>query len=600
MPSTVNAPPKTMQFQSLTHAFFGVRQGVNAVVRQAFAQAVAAAFPTVQHRPIVATSKFGDFQCNSAPSLFKTHKATLGLKSPKEVAEKIKENLHTDIFEKVETSPQGFITVNFSSAWIEKRLKEVLSAPIKVEADKRLKVLVDFSSPNVAKEMHVGHLRSTIIGESLSRLLEFVGHEVDRVNHIGDWGTQFGMLIQYIMQEHPDCATNTPAIGDLQVLYRASKERFDRDEEFKAKAREAVVALQSGDPTALQLWKAICDVSRKEFEKVYSRLGVKLREMGESAYNEMLPSVFEELRKKELLKESAGAQCLFTSINNVPLMAVKSDGGYGYDSTDLASIRHRLVECRNDWVIYITDMGQEEHFLKLFEAARMAGWHTPGQTRCSHAGFGVVQGSDGKKFKTRSGEVVRLVDLLDQAVSRAKEELDRRALEEGEEAAASSIGVNERAEVMGYSAVKYFDLKQNRTTDYQFSFDKMLDPRGNTAVYLLYAYARICSIFRKAGMDPKTLEPSCLRIGEPCERQLAFLLLQLPDVLYGILDDLMLHRLAEFTYRVTCLFSDFYMNCKVLDQDEETRSSRLLLCEATRKVMCVAFHILGIIPLERI
>lgn len=574
-------------------------QGVNATVRQAFAQAIASAFPAVEHQPIIAASRFGDFQCNSAPSLFKTKKDVLNVKSPKEAADKIQQQMQTDIFSKVETSPQGFITVDFSPAWIEKRLQEVLTNKIQVKAEKKLKVLVDFSSPNVAKEMHVGHLRSTIIGESMCRILEFVGHDVDRVNHIGDWGTQFGMLIQYIQQEHPDCATNTPAIGDLQILYRAAKARFDCDEEFKSKSREAVVALQSGDPMARRLWQAICEVSRQEFEKVYSRLGVTLREMGESAYNDMLPSVIGELAEKSLLQESDGAQCLFTPVNTVPLMAVKSDGGYGYDSTDLAAIRHRLLDAERDWLIYVTDLGQEEHFLKLFEAARMAGWHQPPKTRCSHAGFGVVQGSDGKKFKTRSGEVIRLVDLLDEAVSRAMEELEKRAPEEDDQPA-TTVSRQKTAEVIGYSAVKYFDLKQNRMTDYQFSYDRMLDPRGNTAVYLLYAYARICSIFRKAKIDSKTLEPSALKITDPTERKLALLLLQLPDVINGILEDLMIHRLAEFMYKVTCLFSEFYTNCKVLDSDEKTRNSRLLLCETTRKVLEVCFGMLGITPLERI
>lgn len=575
-------------------------QGVNWVVRQAFSQAIASAFPAAEHQPIIAASRFGDFQCNSAPSLFKTKKNVLNVKSPKEAADKIKEHLQTDIFTKVETSPQGFITVDFAPAWIEKRLQEVLASKIEIKAERKLKVVIDFSSPNVAKEMHVGHLRSTIIGESFSRLLEFVGHDVDRVNHIGDWGTQFGMLIEYIKQEHPDCATNTPPIEDLQILYRAAKARFDCDEGFKTKAREAVVALQSGDPMARRVWQAICEVSRREFQKVYSRLGVTLREMGESAYNDMLSDVMKELSEKGMLQESDGAQCLFTSISKVPLMAIKSDGGYGYDSTDLACIKHRLLECKADWVIYVTDLGQEEHFLKIFDAAKMAGWYDPAKARCCFAGFGVVQGSDGKKFKTRSGEVVRLVDLLDEAVSRSLEELEKRAPEEEEEQSFTTMNKQKTAEVIGYSAVKYFDLKQNRMTDYQFSYDRMLDPRGNTAVYLLYAYARICAIFRKAKVDPKLIDLSALKITEPSERNLALLILQLPDVIHGILEDLMIHRLAEFMYKLTCLFSDFYTNCKVLDSDEETRKSRLLICEATRKFLEVCFHILGITPLERI
>ncbi|KAL8448142.1 hypothetical protein Emed_003955 [Eimeria media] len=674
-------PQNAGKLQQRHELLEGLLAGVNAVVRQAFAAAIGAAFPSVEHQPIIASSKFGDFQCNSALSLFKAKKDALGVKSPKETAEKIHQNLQTDIFSRIETAPQGFITVDFSPAWIERRLQALLASPVEVKAEKKLRVLVDFSSPNVAKEMHVGHLRSTIIGESMSQLLlplllllllllwmlaaswihqrgtvaaaaaavaaaiaaaavAAAAAAFEKLTCLSSYGVWALRGLCWSLREHPDCETNTPAIGDLQKLYRAAKVRFDSDEEFKKKAREAVVALQTsgdavllllmrrgafaaaatalllrGEPQARRLWEAICEVSRQEFEKVYCRLGIRLREVGESFYNDMLPGVIKELQEKNLLQDSGGALCLFTSVNSVPLMAVKSDGGYGYDSTDLASIRHRLLDCKNDWIVWVTDLGQEEHFMKLFDAAKMAGWYDPAKVRLSHAGFGVVQGSDGKKFKTRSGEVVRLVDLLDEAVSRALEELRRREAEETEAEGKRTDDANEntnnnngtqsckrtdaegdggcpgelsqqkKAEMIGYSAVKYFDLKQNRLTDYQFSFDRMLDPRGNTAVYLLYAYARICAIFRKAGVEPSSLDTAALKIKEPSERSLAFLLLQFPDVIHGILEDLMIHRLAEFIYKITCFFSDFYTNCKVLDSDEATRNSRLLLCEATRKVL---------------
>ncbi|PFH32305.1 arginyl-tRNA synthetase family protein [Besnoitia besnoiti] len=588
-------------------------------VKEAFRRALTAAFPAVDHAPIIGTSKFGDFQCNSAMALFKQNgKDVLGVNSPKEAGEKIAEHLKDEkLFTNVQASPQGFVTVDIAAEWLCKDLQDMLrqKGPVKLApAEKKLRVMVDFSSPNVAKEMHVGHLRSTIIGESISRILAFYGHEVQRINHIGDWGTQFGMLIEYLHSEFPDYKANMPDISDLNAFYKKAKAAFDADEDFKRRSREMVVKLQGGNEAALESWRLICDVSRHEFEKVYKRLDVSLEERGESYYNEEIPKVVKELTEKGMIKESDGAKCIFTPVNEVPLMAVKSDGGFGYDSTDLAAIKDRLITRQGDWLIYLTDLGQEEHFLKIFAAAKEAGWHKPPETRVDHMGFGVVQGQDGKRFKTRSGEVVKLVDLLDEAKVRALKELQRRKEEEGAEekrengegftpclATGTSVADEEMekaAEAIGYSAVKYFDLKQNRHTDYKFSFDRMLDPKGNTAVYMLYAYARICAIFRKAGVDVSSINPEELKIEEPAERKLAVTLAQFPDILASILEDLHIHRLAEYMYKVSGAFTDFYQSCKVLGGPQQ--NARLLLCEATRKILEISFHLLGIKPLERI
>eukprot|EP00922_Rhytidocystis_sp_ex-Travisia-forbesii_P039815 GHVS01059244.1.p1 GENE.GHVS01059244.1~~GHVS01059244.1.p1 ORF type:complete len:389 (+),score=45.15 GHVS01059244.1:62-1168(+) len=356
-------------------------------------------------------------------SIFKQHGKQLAISSPKHAGDLIKEHLQTSIFDAVTVSNQGFVTVKMSSLWLCERLKEIAGVrsspkrpfqPVKPTSEelcspenvvpphllrmttaniRPLEVAVDFSSPNIAKEMHVGHLRSTIIGESMCRILSYCGHTVHRINHVGDWGTQFGMLIEH-MKEIGSTESSSSCghlMSDLQGFYRASKLRFDEDEDFKKRAQQNVVKLQSGDPEALKMWQDICEVSRIEFQKVYNRLDVQVFEKGESCYNDMLPSVVAEVESKGLVTISDGAKCVFTEGHRVPLMMVKSDGGYGYDSTDLAAIRYRLMEMKCDWVIYVVDAGQEEHFSRLFAAAAKAGWHNPQTSRLDHTGFGVVQ-----------------------------------------------------------------------------------------------------------------------------------------------------------------------------------------------------------------
>jgi len=483
---------------------------------------------------------------------------------------------------------------------LEKQIHSVIMNEIEFQDTPRKRVVVDFSSPNIAKEMHVGHLRSTIIGESTCRILEFCGHEVHRLNHVGDWGTQFGMLIEYMKEKFPNFQEELPDISDLQEFYKASKKRFDEDEAFKEKARRSVVDLQAGGEFARGAWQKICDVSRVAFQKIYARLGVTVFERGESFYNSLIPPLVEDLKLRGLVNDSNGAMCMFTPrVSEIPLMAVKSDGGYGYDSTDLAAIYHRLFIMRADWIIYITDMGQELHFHMIFDAALQAGWHRPPATRVDHMGFGVVQGDDKKKFKTRSGETVKLSDLLDEAVERAHNEIKTRVQDQGEMAFIKDEDeMLSAANQLGIAAVRYFDMKQNRTSPYVFSYERMLDPKGNSAVFLFYAYARIRQIQKKAGVDVATIDPSEFKITHPSERDLALKVLRFADTIEAILGDLHLHQLTDYLWEICNAYTAFNRDCKVIGSPE--MKSRLLLCEATRKVLLKAFFLLGFEPLERI
>jgi len=647
---------------------------VNAAVKNLFGHALKNAFPSVQQEVLIvkANPKFGDYQVNNAMGMFKEHGKTLGYATPGAVAEAIKNGLpQNDVFSDVVVAPQGFVTVKLSESWITKQCYECVINDVEYTDAPRKRAVVDFSSPNIAKEMHVGHLRSTIIGESMCRILEFCGHEVHRLNHVGDWGTQFGMLIEYMKEKFPNFMTQLPDISDLQEFYKAAKKRFDDDDVFKKKAQLSVVDLQSGGEFSRKAWQKICDVSRKAFQTIYDRLQVSLEERGESFYNALIPHIVEDLRARELCVESDGAMCIFTpKVAEIPLMAVKSDGGYGYDSTDLAAIYHRLFMMRADWIVYITDMGQELHFHMIFDAAKQAGWHIDPITRCDHMGFGVVQGEDKKKFKTRSGETVKLVDLLDEAVERAAAEIKTRVEKQSQDGNEAFLKdekeQQEAANKIGIAAVRYFDMKQNRVSPYVFNYDKMLDPKGNTAVYLFYAYARIRAIQRRAGVDEKgmpcelekadsTAEPKpkvaksseaqvpgadsflkadelggemllyrrcpaayrnqwamCaggssggssasvggLRLSDPAERDMALKVLQFPDVIEAILGNLHIHQLADYLWELCNLLTTFYTKCRVLDVPEQ--NSRLLLLEATRKVLFKSFFLLGFEPLERI
>ncbi|ESR64570.1 Arginine--tRNA ligase [Citrus sinensis] len=556
-------------------------------------------------RPLIAacTAKFGDYQCNNAMGLWSKIKGKgTEFKGPQPVGQAIMKNLPpSEMIESCSVAGPGFVNVVLSKNWMAKNIQKMLVDGIETWAPKLRvkKAVVDFSSPNIAKEMHVGHLRSTIIGDSLARMLEFSNVEVLRRNHVGDWGTQFGMLIEYLFEKFPNSEdANETAIGELQEFYRRSKNRFDSDPAFKERAQQAVVRLQSGEPKYHEAWAQICEISRKEFDKVYKRLRVDLEEKGESFYNPYIPGVIDELSKQGLVEESQGARVIFIEGVNIPLIIVKSDGGFNYASTDLAALWYRLNEEKAEWIIYVTDVGQQLHFDMVFSAAKRAGWLSADDStypKASHVGFGLVLGEDGKRLRTRFSEVVRLVDLLDEAKNRSKAVL----IERGKDKEWTEEELEQTAEAVGYGAAKYFDLKNNRLTNYTFSFDQMLNDKGNTAVYLLYAHARICSIIRKSGKDIEELKKTgSLVLDHADERALGLHLLHFSEVIEEALTNLLPNVVCEYLYNLSEYFTRFYSNCQVVGSAEET--SRLLLCEATATVMRKCFHLLGIVPVYKI
>lgn len=556
--------------------------------------------------PLIAicTAKFGDYQCNNAMSIWSRIKGkSTNFKNPNSVGQAIMKNLpQSDVIERSSVAGPGFVNLVLSNSWIAQRIQHMLLDGIGTWAPVLPieRAVVDFSSPNIAKEMHVGHLRSTIIGDCLARMLEFCKVDVLRRNHVGDWGTQFGMLIEYLFEEFPNWEeVGEQAIGDLQAFYKASKQKFDEDASFKEKAQQAVVRLQGGEDKYHKAWQQICDISRKEFDQVYKRLKVHLEEKGESFYNPYIPSVLQMLDEKELIVESEGAKVILIEGQNIPLIVVKRDGGFNYASTDMTALWYRLNEEKAQWIIYVTDVGQSLHFEMVFSAAKRAGWLPTNNDlpypKTRHVGFGLVLGSDGKRFRTRSSEVVRLVDLLDEAKNRSKQELIAR----GREDEWTAEELENAAEAIGYGAVKYADLKNNRLTNYTFNFDQMLDVRGNTAVYLLYAHARICSIIRKSGKDIEELKKTgSLHLNHENERQLGLHLIQFSEIVEDACTDLLPNTLCEYLYNLSENFTKFYSTCKVVGSEEET--SRLLLCEATAIVMRECFKLLGITPLYKL
>lgn len=580
-------------------------------LHELFGKAIRATFPNVPEAPVIVQpsqgEKFGDYQCNSAMAINQILKGK-GIKSnPREIAVSVVSNVpQNDLIQKIEVAGSGFINISLSHNYVSSLLKDILSNGVQPPAvPVKRRCVVDFSSPNIAKEMHVGHLRSTIIGESLCRLLEFVGHDVLRINHIGDWGTQFGMLIAHLEDKFPDYLEVSPPIGDLQAFYKESKKRFDEDEAFKKVAYDKVVELQGGHPNVRKAWNLICDVSRKEFDKIYTRLDVTLIERGESFYQNMMTGVVAELERKGQVIQEEGRKVVFVSGMKVPLTVVKSDGGFTYDTSDLAALRQRVYDENGDWLIYVTDAGQGDHFKLIFGASREAGWYDPKKTRIDHVGFGVVLGEDKKKFKTRSGDTVRLIDLLDEGLKRSLDKLK----EKEREKVLSAEELKAAQESVAYGCIKYADLSHNRVNDYVFSFDKMLDDKGNTAVYLLYAYTRIRSIMRTANIDRESLE-SCLANTEislehPKEWKLGKCIVRFPEILSRVLDDLMMHILCEFMYEMATTLTEFYDNCYCVEKDRNTgvvvkiNMGRMLLLEATARVMEVAFYILGIKPVTK-
>ncbi|KAL7229881.1 hypothetical protein ACSBR2_008437 [Camellia fascicularis] len=555
--------------------------------------------------PLVAACnpRFGDYQCNNAMSLWTKIKGKGSeFTGPQPIGKAIMNNLpKSEMVDKCSIAGPGFVNVVLSKDWIAKSIQKMLINGIETWSPKLTvkRAVVDFSSPNIAKEMHVGHLRSTIIGDTLARMLEFSNVEVLRRNHVGDWGTQFGMLIEFLFEKFPNVeVVNDQAIGDLEAFYKASKQRFDSDPGFKERAQQAVVSLQGGEEKYRKAWAQICEISRRGYQRVYQRLGIKIEEKGESFYNPYIPGVLEELDKKGLIEESEGARVIFIGGKNIPLIVVKKDGGFNYASTDLAALWYRLNEEKAEWIIYVTDVGQREHFEMFFTAAKRAGWLPAGENmypKTNHVGSGLVLGEDGKRFRTRSTEVVRLVDLLDEAKSRCKAVL----VERGKADEWTEEELDQTAEAVGYGAVKYADLKNNILTNYTFNFDQMLNDKGNTAVYLLYAHARICSIIRKSGKNIEELRKTgTIVLANPDERALGLHLLQFAEIVEEACTNLLPNVLCEYLYDLSEFFTRFYSNCQVVGSTEEM--SRLLLCEATAVVMRKCFYLLGIVPVYKI
>ncbi len=543
--------------------------------------------------------QFGDYQCNAALGLTKKLK-----QNPREIASKIIENLAiADLCEQPSIDGPGFINVKLKTSYLEAQL-------VNMQAGDRLgilptakpqRVVVDFSSPNIAKEMHVGHLRSTIIGDCIARILEFQGHEVLRLNHIGDWGTQFGMLITYLREAYPEALTRSDVLdlGDLVVLYRAAKQRFDEDLEFKEVARQAVVELQAGDPEAKVAWQLLCDQSRREFQKIYDVLDIQLTERGESFYNPYLASVVDDLQTLGLLEENQGAKCVFLEgFTNkegepLPLIVQKSDGGYNYATTDLAALRYRIDVDKAQRIIYITDAGQSGHFAQVFQVATRAGWLSDA-VQVEHVPFGLVLGEDGKKQKTRSGDTVALKSLLDEAIARVRTDLEIRT------PTASEQVKQDAAEAVGLGAVKYADLSQNRTSNYVFSYDKMLSLQGNTAPYMLYAYVRVQGIGRKGEIDFENLSTNpTIQLSSEAEVVLAKHLLQFGEVIEAVAEDLLPNRICQYLFELSQKFNQFFEQCPVLQAEEPERSSRLSLCNISAKTLKLGLGLLGMRVLER-
>lgn len=565
-----------------------------------FTKAAKKAFPELESPPIELTQstqeKFGHYQCNSAMKMAKPLS-----KNPRQVAQGIVDAIAQDSeIQSLEIAGPGFINITLSPDFLGKRLNTIyadqhLGVP---ESGKGKKVVIDFSSPNVAKEMHVGHLRSTIIGDSLARLYEFLGYDVLRLNHIGDWGTAFGMLIAYMKEEVPEALTDgsETTLSDLVHWYRESKKRFDSDAEFKKRAQLQVVSLQSGDPESLKAWQTICRISKKAYDAIYELLDVNLIDRGESFYNDQLAGIVEDLEKKGLIEVSDGAKCVFPEGfknregERLPLMIQKSDGGYNYATTDMAAIKQRVEVENGDHLIYVTDAGQHTHFDMVFKTAEMAGYLDRDKTRVDHVPFGLVLGEDGKKFRTRSGDVERLIDLLETAVDQALTIVKERQ---------PNMDAKEQqklAEAIGIGAIKYADLSCHRAHDYTFSYDRMLRFEGNTAAFLLYSYVRIEGIKRKVGIDIDSITES-INLQHPSEIALGLHLAQFPEALEQMANDLLPNRLTDYLYTLAEKFNAFYRDCTV--EGSEEQNSRLLLCELASRTLKQGLTLLGLKTVER-
>ncbi|TDC64389.1 arginine--tRNA ligase [Micromonospora sp. KC207] len=547
--------------------------------------------------PVVRRSQHADYQSDAALALARR----LG-RPPRDIATEVLDRVElTDLCAAVEVSGPGFINLTVAEQALGTLLARMATDPrlgVAVSAAPQT-VVVDYSAPNVAKEMHVGHLRSTVIGDAAVRLLEWLGHRVIKANHLGDWGTPFGMLIEHLLDLGESEAAHELSVGDLDSFYKAARAKFDADDAFKERARLRVVALQGGDELTLRLWRLLVAESEKYFLTVYDQLGVLLTEQdfyGESYYNDMLGPVTEELDGLGLLRNSGDAACVFpegfTGRDGQPLPIIvrKRDGGYGYGATDLAAIRHRTRDLGATRLLYVVGLPQRQHFEMVYAVARHAGWLSPPAV-AEHIGFGSILGSDGKMLRSRAGGSIKLVGLLDEAVTRAAE-LARQKNPDLPEAAIADV-----ARAVGIGAIKYADLSTDRIKDYVFDWQRMLSLDGNTAPYLQYAHARIRSIFRRAGIGQITA--ASISIAHPAEHALALELVNFGTVVTGVEQTLEFHRLAGYLHTLAATFSGFYEHCPVLRAAGEVRDSRLALCDLTARVLHQGLYLLGITTPDR-
>jgi arginyl-tRNA synthetase len=563
-------------------------------VQQALATAFGQEYASAD--PLIRPSQFADYQANVALSLAKRLR-----RSPRDVAQALIEVLDlSDICAEVEISGPGFLNLRLRDEWIFAEAGGLLGDDrLGLPYETPQTVVIDYSAPNAAKEMHVGHLRTTIVGDALARAHELLGDQVIRQNHLGDWGTPFGMLIEHLLDIGEQEALGRLAAGDGNAFYQEARAKFDSDPAFEDRARRRVPLLQGGDPESLRLWHEFIEYTKRYFNRVYRELGVTLTDAdiaGESMYNPMLADVCAELERMGVAVVSEGALCVFPpgftgrDDRPLPLIVRKSDGGYGYATTDLAAIRHRVRDLKADRILYVVGATQALHFQMVFATARMAGWLTD-EVRAEHVQIGNVLGSDGKIFRTRSGESIKLTELLDEAVERAGAVIADRGYDPEARA--------DIAHKVGIGAVKYADLSVSHDSEYVFDFDRMLALTGNTGPYLQYATARIRSIFRKGDVDPATVTGP-ITSGEPAERALALTLLSYASVLRRAADESEPHRLCAYLFDVAQALTTFYENCPVLTAaDDAVRSSRLALLALTQRVLLQGLGVLGIEVPER-
>ena len=558
---------------------------------------LATAFAAVAGRrsdPALRRSQRADFQADGSLAA-----ARLASIPPRAFAESVVEAARLgDLCSRVEVAGPGFINLTVRDDVLG-RLAGAMAADARLGVGLTASpdtVVVDYSGPNAAKEMHVGHLRSTIIGDSVVRLLEFRGHTVLRKNHLGEWGTPFGMLIERLLDVGEDEAAHELSVGDAGAFYKAARAKFEADEAFRDRSRRRVVLLQGGDEATLRLWEVLVRESKRYLLAVYALLGVRLTAAdfaGESSYNDMLAAVADELDRLGLLRESEGAQCVFPEGftgregDPLPLIVRKSGGGFGYDATDLAAIRHRILDLHANRLLYVIGLPQHTHLAMVFRTARDAGWAGPG-IRVEHVGFGSILGEDGKMLRSRAGVAVKLIDLLAEAVARARAEVAKRNPGLGPESAAAV------ARAVGIGAVKYADLSTDRNKDYVFDYDRMLAFEGDTAPYLQYAHARIHSILGKAGIDVMAATNAAIDVREPAEHDLTLALLGFPPVVEELESSLEFHRLTGYLFALAAQFSVFYEKCPVLRAEPAVRASRLALCALTARVLSQGLDLLGI------